>query len=323
VGDRTLKAFCISHVKDVDGISSAALVVAAKGADFLLTDYGSVIEDLGKVPDGIDEFVLCDIGSDETSMDRFVEELGRLAGRCSVTYIDHHHIPESAKRRIRAKGVKFVHDTSECASMLTYRTLRNSLPQEASYLALYGAVTDYMDDSPMAKKLMERTDRQFVLACASLLSHAVSRKGDESGYPEMLVKELAGMKFPHRIDEVVKHAVDQMDTVVGLMEIVGRKGRKLRGLAYMDTTEHSTGNVAKLLIGAFGVRAGVSYREREKGWMEVSVRGTSDCRAHLGVAMGRISKRLGGSGGGHRRAAGGRVPAGRIGELLEALSRAV
>src|SRR5580658_9872247 len=30
---------CISHIKDVDGLSSAALVLAAKGGTFRLTDY--------------------------------------------------------------------------------------------------------------------------------------------------------------------------------------------------------------------------------------------------------------------------------------------
>ena len=33
-------------------------------------------------------------------------------------------------------------------------------------------------------------------------------------------------------------------------------------LAYMETDQSSTGNVAKLLLGAFNVQVGVSYRAK-------------------------------------------------------------
>jgi hypothetical protein len=41
---------CISHIKDVDGLSSAALVVAARGGTFRLTDYDDVLDELDAVP---------------------------------------------------------------------------------------------------------------------------------------------------------------------------------------------------------------------------------------------------------------------------------
>ena len=318
-----MKAFCISHVKDVDGIGAAALVVAAKRALFLLTDYETLLRDLDRVPKGTTEFVLCDLGTDDSNRDAFVEKMAALASRCRVTYVDHHYLPEATKRALARSGVTIVHDAEECASMLCYKTFRDSLPKESLDIALYGAVTDYMDSSPLAKRLMEKTDRQFILAEATLLSHAIGRMGDKEGFPEMVARELSRMKKPHEIDRVGELALLQLREATRISEEVKRRGRRMGNLAYMRTTEYSTGNVAKLLIGAFDVPVAASFKEKQKGWCEVSLRGTSECKVHLGKTIGRIALQLGGSGGGHKVAAGCHIPAARVQSMLRALSEKV
>ncbi len=318
-----MKTFCISHIKDVDGLGSAALVVAATGADLLLTGYNELLNDLDRVPEDADQVVICDIGADVSQADEFVEKLGKIASRSKLTYIDHHYASEDTKRRLRRKGIKVVHDVKECASMLTYLTFRKSLPEQAKLVALCGAVTDYMDDSPTAKKLMEQTDRHFVLLEATMLAYALARRGDEPGFPEMVVKELSQMRYPHTIDGVPSLAQEQLDEVVKLEDEVKRLGKKMGRIAYMETSQQSTGGVAKLLIGAFGVPVGVSLKENQKGWYEVSLRSTSECRAHLGRTISPIAAKLGGSGGGHRKAAGCRVPTSKAQDMLRMLSKKV
>jgi RecJ-like exonuclease len=318
-----LKTFCISHIKDVDGIGSAALVVAATGADVLLSNYDSITHDLGKVPPDVDQFVLCDMGADNADVDEFISKMKSIASRASVTYIDHHFTSEATMRRLRRAGVKLVHDELECAAMLTYKTFKDALPERARMVALLGAVTDYMDDSPMASRLMEQADRHFILLEATMLAYAVAKKGDEKGFPEMLVSELSKMKHPHEIPGVPGYALEQLATVVKLGEEVKRKGKKIGKLAYMVTSEHSNGSVSKLLIGAFQVPVGVALKEEKKGWYEVSLRCTSECGVHLGKTIARISSGLGGSGGGHSNAAGCRIPVRMMDEMIEELSRAV
>jgi nanoRNase/pAp phosphatase (c-di-AMP/oligoRNAs hydrolase) len=131
------------------------------------------------------------------------------------------------------------------------------------------------------------------------------------------------MKHPHEIEGVPAAAVEQLKEVVALGEEVKAKGTKLGRLAYMRTSQYSTGNVAKLLIGAFVVPVGVAFKEKQEGWYEVSLRGTSECRVHLGKAVSSMAGRLGGSGGGHRKAAGCRVPASKMDQLLASLSKKV
>ncbi len=315
-------SFCISHAKDVDGIGSAALVLAARGGGFKLTGYDEVLKDLEEVPVGVDSFVLCDIGVDLSRVSQFVDRLGALANRCEVTYIDHHYLPDEAKRRLRREGVKLAHEVEECASMLTYQTFRRELPEEAKKIALYGAVTDYMDASPLAEKMMEREDRLFILLEATLLSNSVADRGDDMNYVRMLAEELSRMKQPHEIDQVATQAVEQLRRTVRLAREVKRGGKRTGMVAYMQTDQHATGSIAKLLLGAFDVPVGVAFREKEEpGWYEVSLRGTSDCKVHLGRVVGRLAERHGGSGGGHRLAAGCRIPKGKMLSLVKELNR--
>jgi RecJ-like exonuclease len=318
-----MKVYCLSHRKDVDGLGSGALAVLATGGEIILSDYDDMIDNLRRVPDDADRVTMTDLGADSAEFPEFLAEMKRIAKNADVTYIDHHHMSEKAKRMLRRTGVRVVHDTAECASMLTYRTFKDTLPERARLIALCGAVTDYMDDSPLAKKLMEQGDRHFVLLEATLLSTALGLKGAEAGFPEMVVGELAALKHPHEIPGVPQAAIEQLAIEAKLGEYVKAHGKKMGRLAYMVTEEHSTGNIAKLLIGAFEVPVGVAMKQKQEGWYEVSLRSTSDERIHLGTTIGRIAARLGGSGGGHRKAAGCRIPVSRADEMLAALLKRV
>lgn len=318
-----MKTFCISHVKDVDGLGSAALVVAATGAEVILSDYDDLLDNLALVPPGTERFVLCDLGADNANLDGFLKGLEKIAERAEVTYIDHHFMAPTTRRRLKRIGVRLVHDEKECSSMLAYFTFKGSLPERARLIALCGAVTDYTDDSPAAKRLMEQADRQFVLLEATMLAYAVGRKGGQDGFPETVVSELSKMKHPHEIAGVPRLAVDQLVEVVRLGEQVKEHGTKMGRLAYMITDQHSTGNVAKLLVGAFEVPVGVALKEKQPGWYEVSLRSTSECRVHLGRTIDRIAGRLGGKGGGHRKAAGCSVPVSKADAMLSELSKKV
>jgi nanoRNase/pAp phosphatase (c-di-AMP/oligoRNAs hydrolase) len=236
-----------------------------------------------------------------------------------VTYIDHHYLTEEAKQQIVEAGVDLRHDVGDCASMLTYLTYKGSLPEGARLLALYGAVTDYMDSSANASQMMETFDRQFVLLECTLLAYALAKNGRDHAYPEMLVRELSLMKAPHSIDSVGSEALEQAEVVKRLADDVRAKGTRLGNLAYMKTSESATGNVAKLLLGAFGVSLGVAYKEKAGGVAEFSLRSTSESKIHLGKEIGAIAQRHGGSGGGHEKAAGCSVPIMEVEGLLRDL----
>ncbi len=312
--------YCISHVKDVDGLSSAALVLAAKGGTFRLTDYDDLLKEMEAIPASATSVTICDLGTNASNFSEFVRKLGELAKRMHVTYVDHHYLSEEAKQQIIGTGVDLRHDVRECSSMLTYMAYKGDLPESARLLALYGAVTDYMDASPNASRMMETFDRQFVLLECTMLAYALAKNGRDYAYLEMLVKELSLMKAPHAIDDVGREAIEQAEVVRRLAEEVRSRGTRLGKLAYMKTDESATGNVAKLLLGAFGVPLGVAYKEKPGGLAEISLRSTSEGKIHLGKEIGVIAQKHGGSGGGHEKAAGCSVPNSEVKGLLEDLA---
>ena len=314
---------CISHIKDVDGICSSALTLAAKGGTFRLTDYDELFEALNDIPEGTTSLVLCDLGTDATKLPAFSQRLSALKATMSVTYIDHHYVSAETKKALGALPITFVHNTEECAAMLTYLTFKQGLPAEAAYLALFGAVTDYMDTSPTASKMMERFDRQFVLLESTMLSYALAKNGGANGLLDRAVRGLTTMKKPHEIEGVSELAVQQLATMLELSKEVQEKGKTIGKLAYIRTDETSTGNAAKLLLGAFDVVVGASYKEKEGRKVEMSLRGTSECPVHLGETISMIAARHNGNGGGHYKAAGCSVPADDVMGVLEELSSAL
>jgi len=320
-GTFDLAHHCISHVKDVDGVASAALVVAAKGGTFRLTDYDDLLKEIDSAPASATGVTICDLGTNASNIDEFVARLGALAKRMPVAYIDHHYLTDEAKKRIIGAGVELHHDIVDCSAVLTYIAYKGRLPAAARLLALYGAVTDYMDGSASASRMMETFDRQFVLLESTILSYALAKNGRDLSYPDMLVRELALMKAPHSIDEVGREALEQAEVIRRLAEEVKSKGTRLGMLAYMKTGESSTGNVAKLLIGAFDVQLGVAYKEKAGGIAEVSLRSTTESKIHLGKEVGVIAQKHGGSGGGHERAAGCSVPSTEVQGLLADLEK--
>jgi RecJ-like exonuclease len=318
-----MKAYCISHKKDVDGLGSGSLAVAATGGQIILSDYDDFVENLRRIPDDADRLVITDIGADSADYPLYLAEMKRIAKHAKVTHIDHHFMSEEAKRQVRRAGVELVHDTSECASILAYVTFKAVLPERARLIALCGAVTDYMDDAPIAKRMMEKGDRQFVLLEASMLAYALGQMEAKEGFPELVVGALSKMKHPHEIPGVPLAAVRELEEVSRLGEVVKKEGKKKGRLAYMVTSQYSTGNIAKLLIGAFDVPVGVAMKKKQEGWYEVSLRSTSEGKVHLGRTIARIAGKLGGSGGGHRKAAGCRVPTDRADEMIDALAKKV
>ena len=95
-------------------------------------------------------------------------------GRVSVTYIDHHDIDPKITADLESLKVKMVHDINECTTVQVYNKFKSKLPDHASFVAACAAVTDYMEDRPVASKLLQIYDRQFVLVSATVLTYITS-----------------------------------------------------------------------------------------------------------------------------------------------------
>ena len=301
----------------MDGLASASLVKNATDAEIILVDYGDIIEKLSSIKKATEVYI-CDIGLNKTLSESFLKEIKRITCFSVVHYIDHHPLDIDLKNKLCDLNVDLCHSVEESASVLTYLKLVDKLKSGANILATYGAVTDYMDDAPYAKKEISRFDRQFILLESTLLTYALLGCNDDYSFRNSIVIALSEMKFPHEIDGVLEYANKGLEQITRLMNYVSKNGVKRTWISVMESKEGSNGIIANLLIGAFDTPVGVSYRlVKDEDIYEISLRGAYTSKYDLGRIVTKVTAMIGGVGGGHKKASGARIPKKFLNDFLD------
>src|SRR5579883_381817 len=315
------KVVCISHKEDADGIGAASLVRQAFGGDTRLVDYPGLMTELEQIgnDDSIKSVFICDLGLSKTNQDQFVDLLKNLRKkRVSVTYVDHHDLDESIKKKIEALKVKLIHTVDECTTVQVYNAFKSKLNDHSSLLAACSAVTDYMEDRPVGSKLLQRFDRQFVLLEATVLTFNITSHQKDNEFLLYLVDELSEQKYPHELPNTFEYARLQAEKISGVIQKVKENMKKMKNLSYMEVTDSGASMVVNFVLGLSGKDVGVSYKLREeKGIYAVSIRGSRSCKLHLGRIVNQLATDLGGSGGGHDKACGAVIPKDKIAQFIK------
>jgi single-stranded-DNA-specific exonuclease len=318
-------AIAVSHRKDADGICSASLISYMTGSQIFLTDYGDMAETLSQVG-AAHEYYISDLGLNPNTFGGFLEQVTRLCSLGQVHYFDHHPINKDFEKKLVEAGVDITHSVEECASVLVFRKYEEKFRDspQMKIAACCGAITDYMDLQPYAKKLIASFDRQFLLYEATVLSFAISTIGrgtvDSNMHLIRLATDLGRGKLPHQLDNASEYAQSFAERSAELLTAAKKYGKKVHeNFAYYLTKESSTGNVANFLVGAFDVPVGVAIREEEAGFYEISLRSIEQSKHDLGKIMGRITAKLKTSGGGHPHASGARIRQDQLDTFLQML----
>jgi len=318
------KIICVSHKEDADGISSAALIKQAFGGDSVLVDYPGMVDALELLRNDkkLKKLFICDLGLNKQINDNFVELLTELRKkRVSVTYIDHHDIDSKVITKLKKIKVKLIHDISECTSVLVYDTFKKKLSEHSSFIAACGAITDYMENKPVASKLLQMYDRQFALVNATVLTYNIVGHQKDPDYLLYLVDELSESKFPHQIPNTFEFAQIQVGKLAEIMLNVRKSMKVSKNLAHMEVLDSGASGAANFVLGFSGKDVAITYKERvDKGIYAVSVRGSPTCKTHLGKLVSAVSSELGGSGGGHDKACGAVVPKDKIKKFVREMN---
>ena len=319
------KLVCLSHKEDADGISSAALVRQAFGGDTVLVDYPGQMQALEQIANDekLKTLFICDLGLSKKNQDEFVQILSDLKkSRVSITYIDHHDIDSKIFKQLEKIGVKMIHDTNECASVLVYNKFKSKLSDHAAFIAACAGITDYMEDRPIASKLLQIYDRQFALINATVLTYNVVGHQKDPDYLLYLVEELSESKYVHEIPNVFEFAQIQVDKLAKMLAKVKKGMKTMKNLGYMELTDSGASGAVNFVLGLSGKEVGVAYKERvDHGIYAVSVRGSKNCKLHLGKIINELSNDLGGSGGGHDKACGAVIPKPKIKTFLKEFNK--
>ena len=321
-----MSAVCISHKEDVDGICSATLVKSAFDiSKVILVDYANLISKLEKVvatPENIEQLFICDLGLSKKNEQKFAQLLNKMtAAGTEVIYIDHHDISKDTVQVFKKIGVSLIHTIEECTSIQVYTKYKKKLPEHAAFFAAMGALTDYMENKPLASSIVSRFDRQFLMLESTALSYMVSANQHDDDFLAKTVETLAKMKYPHDIKGGFDIAEKYAKKVVNAVESIQKSVVKLDNLAYTPSTiELSSSMVVNFVLGASGKPAAMVYKLKDdiKSYV-VSIRGSSSCKVHLGKLTNDIASELGGSGGGHARACGAVIPLDKLPEFIKAL----
>jgi len=318
------KTICVSHKEDADGISSAALIKQAFGGDCVLVDYPGMVDalELLRNDEKLKKLFICDLGLNKQTNDNFVELLTELRKkRVSVTYIDHHDIDSKVITKLKKIKVKLIHNISECTSVLVYDTFKKRLSEHSSFIAVCGAITDYMENKPVASKLLQMYDRQFALVNATVLTYNIVGHQKDPDYLLYLVDELSESKFPHEIPNTYEFAQIQVGKLAEIMSKVRKSMKVSKNLAHMEVLDSGASGAVNFVLGFSGKDVGVAYKERvDKGIYAVSVRGSPSCKTHLGRLVSSVAADLGGSGGGHDRACGAVIPKEKMKKFLREMN---
>src|ERR671916_2453311 len=263
-----MPSFCISHKEDVDGICSAALIKAAFDiSKVILVDYANLISRLEKVAamfEKIERLFICDLGLSKKNEQKFIELLQRIASTgAEVVYIDHHDISKDTLQALKKADVTLIRTIEECTSMQAYAKYKKKLPDHAAFFAAMGALTDYMENKPLASTIVSRFDRQFLRLESTALSYMISSSQHDDAFLIKIVETLAKMKYPHDIrggfDMAEKFAKKVANAVGSIQESVV----KLENFAYAPSAaDLSSSTVVNFVLGSSGKPAAMVYSQR-------------------------------------------------------------
>jgi single-stranded-DNA-specific exonuclease len=270
--------------------------------------------------------IICDLGLNKKNESAFVEILGEIVSNgYKVEYIDHHDVGEEIKAELRKVGVTLVHSTEECTSVQVYQRYKKKLTSYSSFYAAAGALTDYLEQRPIASMLVSRFDRHFLMLESTALSYMISSNQHDEKFLLKIVNSISKDRFPHDIEGgfmmAEKYAIRVSEAVKSLEGSITRK----KNLAYVRNDLDLTASViVNFVLGISGRPVALVYKPRDEiNSFVISIRGSKECEAHLGRLVNEIASNFGGSGGGHDKASGAVIPKDHLNGFINELNRRI
>jgi single-stranded-DNA-specific exonuclease len=307
---------------DPDGICAGAVALSSfPGARVFFTKPTSFYSDLLHTDSR--RIVTTDIALTKQDAPRIVGLFGKKKSQgFELLYFDHHIIPKNTSVPALKKSLSLhVHSRSASASELIYRHFMKELPPERVWLALYGAIGDYSDDTPFARERMKNWDRRSIFFEVSTICLGIKNEefADYDG-KRRIVKALARGDNPSDIAGLVKSAKKAVNREFDLYEIIKDKAKIQGKVAYIKDVPSFGFRGPSALFAATvrNARLGICAHTRQR-YVDITMR-TRDYSLKLNVLADRAAESVGGSGGGHPSAAGAKIPKGTFARFLERLN---
>lgn len=321
------KVIIVAHT-DADGIAAASIIsVAEEGMvvdkkHIRFTQPSALHMTLGAI-EAPQKLYILDLAIDRQNRGRVFGELSRLSQAGSqIVYIDHHLLTESDLKVLRGlPGITVYHvfglSTSQLASKWVEGRWQLDEPRlrRIRRLATLGGIADRCVSS-RSSKLKEE---------ARILDESWRANTFDNDFRRFLVEELRTGKSPSEIPEAVENYEKAMRVRQQAVESVEKSifyDGPLLTLASPRVRLH--GHVGPSISEIANKRGKITVgliKPAERRYIIVCARAPDSYRGavHLGEVLAKICTELGGSGGGHRLAAAGRISLGMTNQFVDSL----
>lgn len=303
---------------DCDGICSASIALSAfKKAKIFFTHPVGLSADLRQV-DG--NLLVVDVALPSKGYEGALWEFDRiLENGHRVIYIDHHPYPPGFSKE--SFHGEFIHSLNSSASELTFMRFEKQLKPDMSRIAIYGAIGDYLDRTYNIERLLEYWDKRLLYLESGMLVQAIDSMGRNHDAKRELVRYLSENNLPSGDEKIVNRAISETIIEEDMRKRISEEAKVVGTVAYVIDLKWSLGKSAIYARAATNTLVGVGAENR-KDFVDMSLR-TPFEGLELNKAVIDIAGRLGGSGGGHAKAAGARIPAERFKEFIEELNAVI
>jgi PAS domain S-box-containing protein len=297
---------------DVDGVCAAAIAKTSyPKAEVEFTnpqDFVSRLDFLSKY----DCVIILDLGIATTKEAEAQAAFQKLSKTSSIIYIDHHMRPPGLIERSLACN-RIVHKTGASTSELAREFFKPDISYD--FIAVLGAVGDYAEKTPRMQGLIEKYGDRRVYLETLLLEWALMVA--EDSFKRGVVEELVQGKWPYQMSIMGAEADYIIRRQRTLEHYVKEKAETIceHVMLIRNPPFKATGPAATILIDFDNVDVGLASRQ-DANSVYLSLRRHKDSDVDLASLIEESSMNFGGSGGGHKEAAGGKIPVNRFDEFL-------
>jgi single-stranded-DNA-specific exonuclease len=313
-----MKTRILTHA-DCDGMCAGAIALSRfPDAEVFFTKPVSLFSDLQDTD--ADRIIVTDIALTKRDASRTARLFGE---KDEILYFDHHILPRTVRSQDIARNVKvFMHELDTSSSELIYRYYHKAIPRERVWIAIYGAIGDYSDDTPFVRERILNWDRRALFFEVSTI--VLGTKNDRfEGYDakRRIVRTLARGENPSDIPGLVKSARDAVNREFDLYEIIKKKAKAYGNIAYTTNLPSFgfRGPSALFAATAMNKPIGLYVHDRER-YTDITMRSRRP-----GLKLNKLAEdaaeHASGSGGGHPDAAGAKIPKGSFRKFLDKLNR--
>lgn len=298
---------------DSDGISSGVLLSKIFPGKVWFSRPIHLLGDLRKFKGK--NLIIADISIPHIHKDKIVKEMEEICSSGRLLYFDHHPLP---------KGIKLpcevYRDENRSTSEIVYSYFGRKLPREYVRFALYGAIGDYADETNWVKDELEKWDKRIIYFQSGVLSQGLGESRHKYNFKRDLIEKFVKGREPSEITRLVHLAIKESRHNKELYEYVKKNSRKTGKVAYILVEKGSLGKGAHFALGINKGKIGVCGKDDGKN-IDMSIRASKHTPLDLNKTVHKVAESLGGSGGGHKAAAGASVPKEKFDRFIELLGK--